>query len=203
MQGIMSLCIKRYIFLVTFMQSRARCIQQTLLLSVLPVSKFGRLWTLLSMSKYIKFVADWEYHPHHVCSEQQRATWGENSCWLGWSRGGRCAGVPPLPHAAAWQGHCPGGKAGADMYSWEFSMFGGNKETICEIFEFILVFCIIYDCDPRMLREISFLQLTPQIEMENVKWSKSSNVHRIQNRIPANLLGLAHKFWINYLFSNR
>ena len=54
-----------------------------------------------------------------------------------------------------------------------------------------------------MLREISFLQLTPQIEMENVKWSTSSNVHRIQNRIPANLLGLAHKFWINYLFSNR
>ena len=82
-------------------------------------------------------------------------------------------------------------------------MFGGNKETICEIFRFILVFCIIYDCDPRMLREISFLQLTPQIEMENVKWSKSSNVHRIQNRIPVNLLGLAHKFWINYLFSNR
>ena len=158
----------------------------------------------LSISNSLQIWATFnsEYHSHHVCSEQQRATWGENSCWLGWSRGGRCAGVPPLPHAAAWQGHCPGGKAGADMYSWEFSMFGGNKETICEIFRFILVFCIIYDCDPRMLREISFLQLTPQIEMENVKWSKSSNVHRIQNRIPANLLGLAHKFWINYLFSN-
>ena len=40
-----------------------------------------------------------------------------------------------------------------------------------------------------------------------LKWKMSNDPNRqmfkeSQNRIPANLLGLAHKFWINYLFSN-